>query len=534
MRIVGVVPGSELERRTALFAALAEAFPSVRFEARETGAESGLDALIEFGGESEAATAAGGGIRALAALGAECSTGEAVDVTLSDTPSLDRRLRGQTLADRHLAAGTGLTEVAGAETLAAAAGGPLWTRRGLLDAAAVGPLELSPGEPLRARLGRDRWAALLPLLELLHAVTALDRWEPPPVRAVFLLDDPNLHWPSYGYAKLPGLARHSAEHGYHLALAMIPLDAWFTHPAAARLLREQRSLSLLVHGNDHFGAELGGINAEAEALALVAQAQRRIAAFERRAGITVSRVMAPPHEECSESVARAMARVGFDAITMTRPYPWLAPWSHDWLSAPSGAGALTGWRPADLTPGNLPVLLRHPLSDEHCSSAELVLRAYLDQPLILYGHHDDLADGLGVLARRTAEVNRIGAGRWASLAEIAASNIERRVDADLLRLRPYTRRLTVEVPAGVTQAVVEPLGFGPGELVGTAAGTVPMGEPFPVSGPGPLELSLQAPTAVDPETVPALRRRPWPLARRVASEARDRVAPARSRIGSRG
>jgi hypothetical protein len=536
MQVVGIHPPAELEIRPALFAALSEAFPTVRFEARQAGAWAGLDALIELGGgQAEACAAAAAGTPALAALQSESGPGQTIDVALADNAGLDRRLRGQTLNDRHLGALTPLTAETGTEVLASASSaGPLWTRRERLDVVAIAPEELAAGEPLRARLGRGRSLALLPLLELLRSLTKDEGWQPPPLRATFLLDDPNLHWPSYGHLKLPELAQHSREHGYHLALAMVPLDAWFAHPTAAAALHDQRSLSLLVHGNDHFGGELGDVDAAAKALELVAQAQRRSDAFERRTAIPVSRVMAPPHEECSEIAARALARTGFDAITMTRPYPWLALKQAGWLMAPAGAGALAGWRPADLTPGNLPVLLRHPLSDQNCSPAELVLRAYLDQALILYGHHDDLADGLGVLSRRTTEVNRLGHARWSSLAEIAATSFEQRRDGNLLRLRPYTRRIAAEVPDGVTHVVIEPPpGFEPGERVRYSTETTPVGEPFPISAERPLELSLEASDAVAPGSVPAPRRRPWPLARRIAGEARDRVAPVKKRALAR-
>lgn len=525
MAIVGIYPQGQVERRARLFGALSQAFPTVRFEAREAGAWTGLDALIEFGGDSEAGAAATAGTRALAMLGPEGEADQALDVFFADAPGLDRRLRGQALTQAHLGRQV-RTAAGGGQLLASVNGRPLWTRLGRLDVAALAPLELSAGEPLRNRLGRERSLALLPLLELLREVTAAERWQPPPPRATFLVDDPNLHWPSYGYLKLPALAAHAAEHGYHLSLAMVPLDAWFAHPAAASLLRAERSLSLIVHGNDHLGGELGNVREEAAALALAAQAQRRIAAFEQRTAIPVSGVMVPPHEACSQAMTRALARAGFRAITMTRPYRWLAPPSLHWLTAPAEVGALAGWRPADLAPGNLPVLLRHPFADEDCSNAELVLRAYLDQPLILYGHHADLAGGLGVLARRTAEVNRLGVA-WASLGEIAETNYESRVEGQLLRIRPHSRRIAVEVPEGVTEAVVEPApGSEPGELVATPAGSVAAGEPFSVEGAGALSLALEARDAVAPDTVPAPRRRLWPFARRLLAEGRDRAAPA--------
>ena len=64
------------------------------------------------------------------------------------------------------------------------------------------------------------------------------------------------------------------------------------------------------------------------------------------------------------------------------------------------------------------MLLRHPLVSR--DAPELVLRAFLDQPLILYGHHEDVAPGLDVLGEAAEDVNRLGETRWCSLGEIAA------------------------------------------------------------------------------------------------------------------
>jgi hypothetical protein len=532
MLLVGVHPGAELRRRPRLFAALSEAFPGVSFEARKAGGMAGLDALIEFGGVSEAKTAAASGLPALAALNPESEPGADTVVEFGAATGLDRRLQGQALPERHLDGIAALVPGRGAEVLARAAGAPVWVREGRLDIVAVAATELGEAEPLRDRLGRERSMALLPLIELLRELTTETAWQPPPLRAAFLLDDPNLHWPSYGFLSLPRLSNHAAEHGYHLALATVPLDARVAHPGAVRLLRDSSEISLCVHGNDHFGDELGRVREQGEALALAAQALRRVDAFERRTGVPVSRVMVPPHEECSEAMAAALARTGFAAITMTRPFPWLSPPPQHWLTATGDSQALAGWQPADITASGLPVLLRHPLADAHFSAAELALRAYLDQPLILYGHHDDLADGLDVLAERSAAVNRLGAVRWGSLDALTTANVRWRLEGDLLRLRPYSRQVTVEVPPEARQAVIEPPWNADDELVQTPLGAIPVGEPFEISDSEPLDLRLQRPNAVAPQDVPTPPRRPWPLVRRLAGETRDRVAPARRRLRS--
>jgi hypothetical protein len=531
MPLVGVYPGAELRRRPRLFAALAKAFPGVAFQARQAGGLAGLDALIEFGGVDEARTAAASDLPALAALGPERESRPAI-VDLAAGTGLDRRLQGQALPDRHLAGIAPLEPQRGAEILARVAGAPAWLREGRLDVVAVAARELAENEPLRDRLGGERSLALLPLLELLRSLTAGNGWRPPPLRATFLLDDPNLHWPSYGYLSLPEAAEHAERHGYHLALAMVPLDARFNHPAAVSLLRRSRSLSLLVHGNDHFGGELGREATEQEALAVASQALRRIAAFERRTGVAVPRVMVPPHEACSEPMARALVRTGFDAITMTRPYPWVET-SPSWLAAPPTAEAPLGWWPADAAPGLPPVLLRHPLASPLHTPAEVALRAYLDQPLILYGHHDDLRGGLDLLAERAAEIESLGEIHWASMGEIAGTNFSSRQEGEQLLVRPHSRRLSIEIPAGVSTLVVEQTGTREDEAVFSGGLRVGIGEAISVRGQERVELALESPDAVSPNQVAPPRREIRRLARRLAGETHDRLTPALSRLPGR-
>jgi len=257
---------------------------------------------------------------------------------------------------------------------------------------------------------------------------------------------------------------------------MVPLDARCAHPRAIRLFREGAAhLSLCIHGNDHDGPELGRPRKDAEAMALLAQALRRIEAFERRTAVAVDRVMIPPHERLSEAMARALLACGFRALATTRPYPWVADTPERfWLERPPEAGPLAAWGPVDVVAGGLPVLLRasflrHPRED-------LVLRAFLGQPLILYGHHDLLAGGPDALAQAAAEIDRLGDVRWRSLGAIACA---------LSPARPIN---------------------------GSDGSLAPQGSP--------------APPALDPRALAAIPlppRRLTPLLRRLASEGRDRV-----------
>jgi hypothetical protein len=308
------------------------------------------------------------------------------------------------------------------------------------------PDELAEGEALRERLRPGRNKALLALARFLADQTAHLRPAQPPLHATFVIDDPNLRRARYGHIDYAQLLKDARTHGYHVAIAMVPLDGRLARRdgEATRLFREGRgNLSLCIHGNDHDGPELGRPTCDADALALVGQALRRTAAFERRTGLAVDRVMVPPHERLSEPVARALRTCGFEGVCTTRPYPWVADTlERSWLARPPEAGPLAAWGPVDLVADGLPVLLRaefnHPRED-------LALRAFLGQPLILYGHHDLLAEGSEALAQAAAEIDHLGEVRWCSLGAIARALAPARPLADVRALDappPPRRRLT--------------------------------------------------------------------------------------------
>jgi hypothetical protein len=533
---VGVFLSAGQESPERLLAALEEAFP-VSFEERREGELRELDAVLELGGNDQAEAAAAAGLPALALLSPEpTEPGGTAFNQIADSPDLSRALRGAELDDgwlgRALEAGAPAALDGRADPLATCDGRPTWIRAGRLQAALLAPAELGTDEALRERLRDGRSAALLPLVHFLRELTAAIAWQPPPPRATLLFDDPNLHWPSYGFVKLGALAAGAREHGYHASLATVPLDGRLAHPGAVRALRESGgTISLSVHGNDHYGAELGAIETEREAVAAVAQARRRCAAFAARNGIGVDPVMVPPHEECSRPVAGALRRCGIEAITMTRPFPWLAPQPLSWLTRPAEAGPLAGWRPADRAEG-LAVFLRHPFVGR--SPAELALRAFLGQPLILYGHQADLREGLGVLCETAADVNRLGPTRWCSLAEIATGSYESRREGLSLAVRPLARRARVQVPDGVEQLQVEASRFGTGPVptrLLVDRRSAPLDEPFAVRPGAKVELELRGEDEVDVATARPPRRRPLALPRRLLSEGRDRLGPLISRAG---
>ncbi len=537
---IGLFPRGHRCRRPRFFRALEDVY-AVRFEDRAWGELRALDGAIVLGGSEERVSEIQArGIPCLVAPdrkeGRSLSHHDGVpgSVDLSASSLLDPKLHARRLADasvRH--AEPVLTEDLGT-VLASHEGVPLWVARrsnGLrTDHVAISPLDPPDGLPLRAQLRQGRFLSLLPLIHLLREVTADRGWRAPPPRAVILIDDPNLRRPSYGFVNYARLKDDARRAGYHASLAMVPLDAGVFRADVADLFRgAPDALSLLIHGNDHLRHELS-LTSELRATALLAQALRRAWAFERRSGISVSPVMAAPHERCSVTAMRTMFRLGFEGVSLD----WRYPWRH----RAGTSRLLGGFGQAEMLAGGLPVFVRDHLS---YPKEDLVFRAFLDQPILLYCHHTDLREGMEPLAEAATEINRFGAVEWLSPSSIARSNFRFRRDGSTLVIRMASRRISIDVPEGVDALQVEtdPVESGVTNaclrLNGSRHPAVCSREgwrsaPIEVA-PGETSTVILEPTdGVDPHAIPAPDVGIWPRVRRRLSEGRDRVQPAAHRL----
>ena len=229
--IVFVAPVGAVSARPRLFAALAEAFP-VRFVDWTPGRRDGAG-LITVGHDADVPAPAGlpSNVPVLALAGPPSPGTSAERFTLGSADGVDRRIRRVTLTDRFAAAPLEGAAAHGDEVLAVAGPTPVWTvSRG------AGPLhrlrstlpELGSDDVLYALLSRHQLTAVA-LIQFLRGLCAAEDWTPTPLRAAFLFDDPNLRWRSYGFIDYARLAAHADEHGYHAAMAMIPLDAGRPH-----------------------------------------------------------------------------------------------------------------------------------------------------------------------------------------------------------------------------------------------------------------------------------------------------------------
>ncbi|MDQ2967057.1 MAG: hypothetical protein M3R37_01905 [Actinomycetota bacterium] len=447
-------------------------------------------------------------------------------IDFADVPLVDARLRARSLrSERVVLPAERLT----GQELAGVAGRAVWARHAGAnvrhDVVAGQLTELQDGETLREKVSVRSPFPALALVDFLREVSADLLFTPPPLRAAFIIDDPNLQRDSYGFiTSFTGLVEHARTHAYHVAMAMVPLDAGRARPAALELFAQnRRHVSLTMHGNNHTKRELARSMPTDERLALLAQALNRVASFEQRTGIDVARIMVPPHGAASEEALHDMLRLGYEGAAISRPYPW--------LDRPPAERPLTSWWPADVATG-FPVLGRYHLERPR---DEIALRAFLDQPLLLYGHHGDVGSGFEVLAAAAADINQMGGVAWGPLDGIARTNFARRREGDVLRVRLHSRRVAIEVPEGVDTLRVElPPDYGATELEAVTcarAGDAPLScdtsqaaEGIGVSQ-GTVEVRLLQESRLDPHRIHPPSRRLWPRLRRGVTESRDRLAP---------
>ena len=226
--------------------------------------------------------------------------------------------------------------------------------------------------------------------------------------------------------------------------------------------------------NDHLGPELGRIADEETGVALAARAIRRSRAFESRTGLPVDPVMVPPHEELSELAAQGLTAGGYEAVCVSRPYPWIRPLAP--FAAPSGRGALSGCGLREVLDGGLPVLLR---AGFNAPLEDLVLRAYLGEPLILSDTTTCSPRGLSPWPARPPRSTRWVTFAGGPLASIARAGVRTRRRDDVMDVEMLFRRAILDVPEGVHQLRLDH------RALGTAGPGRSSGAPVPAARPVP-------------------------------------------------
>ena len=463
-----------------------------------------------------------------------CST-----IQFAKHPALSEVLRGREVRSDEVAALRVLPKnlLTNKEALAWKAGKPVWAiseQRNRQHHFIVSPIpEVQGDEPLLHYLNGSKFLLLLPLVLFLRDFIKKDDWESPPLRACFMFDDPNLHWPTYGYIDFKQILKCAKNENYHVSFATIPLDSWYVNRKTADLFKQnQDRLSLLIHGNDHTFNELGRYYRGDERKQILLQAIARIAKLEHRSSIKVARVMAPPHGACSEAFLEEMSRTGFEAICVSNGSLVYHNKSADWLKT-------IGIREYDVVRG-FPILPRFRLSKD-CHNS-ILLAAVLNQPIIPVGHHHDLEEGLEILRETSGFINSLGTVHWMDLKSMIRSQYACKFSNSTLNIRIYSKRIEVPIPKSIDRVVIDDSrkqGVAHGSMFWRTVGEKPEWKQLSfrkIDGVTPgkrIEIADHSGILPPECKTNNLQFNLYPILRRQLTEARDRVLPAVHKVSKR-
>jgi hypothetical protein len=519
---VAVGPRTEFDRRASIFCSIARAW-SVEFV--PAARDASVDGVLWFATngsdgtpiESVVAEFSSGPIESLVLEPVE-GTAAHEHCAFSRDRRLDSVLRDQTVLDRLGAAG--LASQGNEIVFASCRGRPVWIRdlRSHRDRVAFASDTPPLCRPPSADLGQDLTLAWIAVLHWIREISGDRVWRPNGIRASLLFDDPNLHARSYGWLNFPRLASAMKNEGAHCSIATVPLDAWYIDPKAAQIFRDERPyLSLSMHGNDHLHYEMArGPNDEARRRMMI-QAMQRIASLERRAKVDVDRIVIPPH-----------SRFDDDARTVLWDFPLLGLCcGGDSARSVRVSDPNLAWLgPAEVMSGRCPVFDRyHMTAPRH----GLVWRAFFGHPLILYGHHQEMADGDAVVVDACRWVNKLGAVRWMRLQNLARSNYLTRRVGRTLEVRAFSHDVELALAEDVDSVRVS-LGFDEPMLGARCEVNGQMLEPesnhvsFPVTDDR-IRVTIRTPRLIDPLRLPATLPGARAVLRRALTEGRDRALP---------
>jgi hypothetical protein len=532
MKLVGLVsdPASPPHTHRRLFDWLAGIF-HLQFQERPPGGLEGLDAAVFWGFED--ANPGLPNLQIAAQINWNTSDSLAT-VHFGHSDVVPKVFRGRAIEQENLAPDAFVNLKGGDQIIATLQGRPLWMVREdgecRTDLSAMALPRTDESSALCKYFAARNFLRLLPLVDFLRRLTGETQWSSPGLRADFMFDDPNLHTTSYGWINYRELAQHANLHNYHASMATIPLDAWFESKQAVSLFADNSArLSFLIHGNDHLHKELANFSSDEQRLGSLAQALKRISRLEGKTSVEVSKVMAAPHGACSEETLRVMAHLGFEAACISHGS------LHAYNAKKSWAKSV-GLRMSEFVAG-FPVIPRFRVNRE-CQNA-ILMAAYLDQPIIPVGHHQDVAGGLDLLEELAGFVNSLGEIRWMDMKGIARSNYKTRTDGSVLNVQSYARVFKLNVPSGVTHvsiqrpkvndAVEERICIRtPGQADQVFSHY--NGEPFAVQPVADLEITAFLQEQIDPGSVRLPNLKIWPFARRILTEGRDRLTPFACRL----
>jgi hypothetical protein len=295
----------------------------------------------------------------------------------------------------------------------------------------------------------SEWAA--PYFMYLRAAAGDRVWHFAEQYANFTVDDAWLIEP-YGRLSYTGLLAEMEKHNFHTTVAFIPWNFYRSRPDVASLIRAHpERFSICVHGDDHAHAEFALFRASERFpdrvrqgdIFKVRQALGRMNEFSRLTGIPYDRVWIFPHVIGPEEVFGILKENGFLATIDSEVVP-------QGLAPPPDP--LFRFRNVTLSYENF-LSIRRFAAGGDVPRSFLAIQSFLGNPILLYGHQEFFASGIGAFDPYADEINRINRqAAWTTLGEISRHMyLLKRRDDRQYDVRAYSSDILLSNPDSETR-----------------------------------------------------------------------------------
>jgi peptidoglycan/xylan/chitin deacetylase (PgdA/CDA1 family) len=282
------------------------------------------------------------------------------------------------------------------------------------------------------------FASLAPEMIFLRHAAGERAWHSPGHYANLTIDDAWLREP-YGYVNYENLLSEMDRHNFHTTVAFVPWNYDRSQPAMVSLFRAHEDrFSICIHGDNHDHQEFGSyaetpLNWQVHD---IKQAVARMAKFHELTHIPYDPVMVFPHSISPEPTFGALKRYNFWATANS-------------LNVPMGSEAPSdpdfALRAATLNFANFPSLRRYS-AEAPGPPAQLVVDAFLGNPMLFYVHQAFFAPGIDAFDKTADTVNQIEpATEWRNLGFIAQHlYVEKLRDDGDYDVRAYTSSMRLK------------------------------------------------------------------------------------------
>lgn len=288
------------------------------------------------------------------------------------------------------------------------------------------------------------WAA--PYLMYFRAAGGDETWHFAGQYANLTVDDAWLIEP-YGHLDYSRLLAEMEKHNFHTTVAFIPWNFDRSRPDVVPIIRAHpERFSICLHGDNHDHAEFASFQAtekfservRQEDTFKVRQALARMNEFSRLTGIPYDRVWIFPYSIGPEPVLGILKRNALLATVNSEAVP-------QGLASP--ADPLFQFRNVTLAYENFPSIRRFGM-DGGLPSSFLAIQSFLGNPILLYGHQDFFAAGIGAFDPYADEINRINPDTvWTTLGEISRhAYLMKRRDDGQYDVRAYSGDISISNP----------------------------------------------------------------------------------------